>query len=143
MREYYQNNKDKFIKHSHASREEKNKQQRERYHNDPIYREKRKAEVRKTDKNTKREHHLRYEFGISTSIYNDILAEQYGVCAICGAKYSDKKNRRLHVDHDHVTDKVRGLLCSNCNTGLGNFKDNPELLQLAIDYLLKFKSVDE
>lgn len=51
------------------------------------------------------------------------------VCAICGGK------EKLVVDHDHETDKVRGLLCFFCNLGLGNFRDNPQLLKKAIEYL--------
>lgn len=55
-------------------------------------------------------------------------------CDICGGKTA-----RMAIDHDHDTGKVRGLLCSNCNTGLGLFEDNIEQLKTAIDYLLKAK----
>ena len=50
-------------------------------------------------------------------------------CAICGEEV------KLHVDHCHKTGKIRGLLCRNCNTSLGKFKDSPEILQNAITYL--------
>lgn len=56
---------------------------------------------------------------------------QGGVCAIC--ECPDKK--RLSVDHDHQTGKIRGLLCANCNLALGNFKDDPDRLAKAIVYL--------
>ena len=46
--------------------------------------------------------------------------------------------RRLAVDHDHVTGEVRGLLCMRCNIGIGQFQESPELLQAAIDYLNYF-----
>ena len=57
---------------------------------------------------------------------------QGGLCAICGRKQPEKW---LAVDHDHETGVIRGLLCSRCNSGLGQFKDNPDRLRLAADYL--------
>lgn len=58
-----------------------------------------------------------------------MLAEQGGRCAVCAERPAE------HVDHDHVTGKVRGLLCFNCNGGLGQFRDDPQILELAIEYL--------
>lgn len=60
-------------------------------------------------------------------------------CAICG-KLPGKTNggRPLAVDHDHKTGRVRGLLCENCNNGLGRFKDNPAFLREAVGYLEAF-----
>ena len=70
--------------------------------------------------------------------YDEALAANEGqeCCAICGALESNKiDTRRLNVDHDHETDKIRGLLCGLCNVGLGAFKDDVELLIKAINYL--------
>lgn len=61
--------------------------------------------------------------------------EQLGRCAICGTLEEDVPGKRLHLDHDHQSGRVRGLLCTNCNTGLGQFKDDPERLLAAIRYL--------
>lgn len=55
-------------------------------------------------------------------------------CAICGISEVDY-GKYLAIDHCHTSGKVRGLLCTGCNTGLGNFKDNPEFLAKAITYL--------
>lgn len=70
---------------------------------------------------------------MSPDMYHYLLKNQGGGCAICGAKPQGTKS--LPVDHDHATDRVRGILCQNCNTGLGHFKDKPELLRAAIAYL--------
>ena len=56
-------------------------------------------------------------------------------CEICGEEFTDSKF--THIDHCHETNEVRGILCSNCNTGLGKFKDNPDLLYNAIKYIKK------
>jgi hypothetical protein len=62
----------------------------------------------------------------------ELLSAQDGRCAICGA---ERGTRRLAIDHDHTTGFIRGLLCVRCNTGLGSFRDDPELLRKAIEYL--------
>lgn len=64
-----------------------------------------------------------------------LLAEQDGTCALCERTTADKTGRPLHVDHDHETGAIRGLLCSDHNTGLGKLGDNAAGLQAALDYL--------
>jgi len=75
--------------------------------------------------------HLQRRYDIGLGDYDDMWKAQGGVCKICGQA---EKKRRLAVDHDHETGKIRGLLCTNCNMGLGHFKDNPKLLDLAAQY---------
>lgn len=65
----------------------------------------------------------------------EMRERQRGLCAICGTPEPETPKGRLHVDHDHETGRVRGLLCSRCNTGIGQFKDDPVRLQAAITYL--------
>lgn len=72
-------------------------------------------------------------FGLTVSDYDQMLVAQGGVCAICKKQCSS--GRRLHVDHDHKTGVVRGLLCGRCNPALGAFDDSPALLAAAITYL--------
>ena len=67
--------------------------------------------------------------------YEQMYDAQNGKCAICESRIGNSRTGRLFVDHCHTTNKVRGLLCSNCNHGLGQFKDSPKLLQRAIEYL--------
>ena len=82
-----------------------------------------------------RAHNLKRVFGMSLEEYDEKLKAQDGVCAICGGLC--KSGKRLAVDHNHTTGKIRDLLCGNCNGGLGKFLDNPELLLKAADYLRK------
>jgi hypothetical protein len=78
---------------------------------------------------------LKREYGIKKADYDRMLEEQDGLCAICHQPNTHKKHKRLSVDHDHATGRVRGLLCHTCNVGLGAFKDNVEVLAQAIEYL--------
>jgi len=63
-----------------------------------------------------------------------MVDDQDGVCAICGEPPGGRW-KKLHVDHDHETGRVRALLCVSCNRALGWFRDNPEILRKAIVYL--------
>lgn len=76
---------------------------------------------------------LKREYGLSKKQYDDMFEAQKGLCAICFSL----SNIDLSVDHDHKTGVIRKLLCSDCNSGLGRFKDNPKFLHSAITYLLK------
>lgn len=78
--------------------------------------------------------YLRY-YGITIEQYEILLKNQNGGCAICFSP-TGSNGKRLSVDHNHETGEVRGLLCDDCNTGLGKFKDNPNLLAIAINYLV-------
>lgn len=80
-----------------------------------------------------RKHWLRNEYGLSLEGYETLLKKQNGVCAICHLPPED--GQRLHVDHNHITGKVRGLLCRHCNVGLGYFKEDPRLMSAAISYI--------
>ncbi len=82
-------------------------------------------------------HHKRrlQKYGIDDLIFNELLNQQNGKCAICKKDLPNKKS--LHIDHDHKSNKVRGLLCSSCNLGLGLMNDSVELLSSAITYLKK------
>ena len=79
---------------------------------------------------------LREKYGISLEDYNKMFANQNGCCAICG-RHQSQLPQPLFVDHNHSTEKVRGLLCCRCNHLLGNSLDNPEILLIAIEYLIK------
>jgi hypothetical protein len=76
-----------------------------------------------------RNYHLKHRYGITAEQYDQMLAGQDGLCALCHERPAE------HVDHDHLTNQVRGLLCSCCNQGLGNFRDSAATLRTAIGYL--------
>jgi len=73
-------------------------------------------------------------------LFDERLAAQNGVCAICGAEDAGGRGA-FHADHDHATETPRGVLCHRCNIALGHFRDNPEILQSAIEYLNKYSEV--
>lgn len=74
-------------------------------------------------------------YGIGWSDYCDMLSSQSGGCAICGRSPKENNGKRLSIDHDHETGKVRGLLCNRCNRCLGLLQDNPALTRRATVYL--------
>ena len=76
-----------------------------------------------------REYHLRRRYGITGAELNVKVQAQGGVCLLC------KERPAQHVDHDHLTGAVRGVLCSCCNQGLGSFRDRADVMRAAIDYL--------
>ncbi len=80
-----------------------------------------------------RRYHLR-QFGLDDASYGALLANQRFACALCG-RPSTLFKKKFSVDHDHKTGKVRALLCSSCNTGLGLFQDSPARLRRAARYL--------
>ncbi len=77
---------------------------------------------------------LEQRYGISLAEYEQLLADQDGCCGIC-ARHAELFGKPLSVDHDHATGRVRGLLCDDCNLGLGKFRDRIDLLEAAIAYL--------
>jgi hypothetical protein len=75
-----------------------------------------------------RDDHLEHRYGITVEDDERMLAEQRGLCALCQERAAE------HVDHDHLTGRVRGL-CFRCNQGLGKFRDRADVLRLAVAYL--------
>ena len=83
---------------------------------------------------TTNNYRLQQRYGIDTAGYEALLEAQNGACAICGdGECSD--GRKLHVDHDHDTGEIRGLLCYRCNAGIGLLRDDVTLVKKAVEYL--------
>jgi recombination endonuclease VII len=117
---------------------------------DPIRKEHRRLRKLKTQrirdlKNPRTEYKLkrllREKYGLTLEQFNKMVEDQNGLCAICGSPETAKHNRgkgkvrRLSIDHNHVTEKIRGLLCSNCNHMIGSARESLPILKAAIDYL--------
>ena len=107
--------------------------------------DKRTKEWREKNRTTLRHHtkkcNLRRNYGLTVGDYEELKSSQGNVCAICGKAErlvrKDGTPRELHVDHNHDTGKVRGLLCHYCNTGLGSFFEDETLFLKAVEYLKK------
>lgn len=76
-----------------------------------------------------RKYHMKRRYGLTPEEFDALVAEQGFLCPIC------LKRPAVHVDHDHRTGRVRGILCEMCNGGLGQFRDNPSTIENAIAYL--------
>ena len=79
--------------------------------------------------------HLRRTHGITIDDYEAMVVAQKGRCCICGRRPAQGKS--FHIDHDHVTNRIRGLLCGSCNYGLGLFAESPARLQRAAAYVTR------
>jgi len=141
MREYYAKHPEKFKTRTSEQRAKNNAARRKRYAESHVVRAKHKAEVkvwRQANPNKRKSQQLK-RYGITLEQYNAMLESQGGKCAIC--EYSDDIGSTMFpvVDHCHAIGEVRGLLCMNCNQGLGKFMDSIQFLQAAIKYLRKAK----
>lgn len=125
--------------YQHTCKKCQNAYSRDRRKNDPVWAAKqREANKEWRIKNPERTKDLCYRnrFGISLDKYEDLKKEQNNTCSICGLPEIDKV---LVVDHCHKTGKVRGLLCNNCNTAIGMFNDDIDIMSSAISYLINSK----
>lgn len=104
----------------------------------------RSREWNRTHKQYKRETNRQHLYGITQEEFDALLKAQDGRCAICRSKSPGmRKGKELdwHVDHDHITNIIRGLLCCDCNLGIAKFHDNPVFCMLAANYLFREREV--
>jgi hypothetical protein len=83
---------------------------------------------------------LKHYYGITIEVYEEMLRQQNGVCAICKnpervRKAGTQESKALSVDHDHRTGRIRGLLCTNCNTALGLLFENTTMCFAVVEYI--------
>lgn len=142
---YYQKNKEKVADQQRAyHKKHRSRLSRERK---AYYRKHRNRELALMKRWDERNPERRREIALRTRLkrynatmeqYNELLRKQKDVCAICGEK--DKRGCRLSLDHDHKHNRLRSLLCGHCNSGLGMFRDRPELCTAAAKYLRRHAS---
>lgn len=99
---------------------------------------------RRSDPEAKRREragHLMRKYGMTIEQYDSMLADQGGGCFICGRP--PREDISLHVDHDHSTGKVRGILCFCCNNALADFQEDPQLLIKAAGYVSQHANQEE
>ncbi len=108
---------------------EKKRKRWQRYYARPGVR----AHICEKSKASRKKHHLKSKYGLTIADVVEMQKQQGNKCAICGCKF----NKPHHIDHDHNTGAVRGLLCGECNLGLGKFRDSLFILKAAIQYLEK------
>jgi hypothetical protein len=89
---------------------------------------------REKNKGYFKNYYIQWRYGITTVEYNNMFTAQNGKCAICG-KHQSELTKTLAVDHDHKSSVVRGLLCQNCNAGIGFLNDDVDIIRAAADYL--------
>jgi hypothetical protein len=115
-------------------REKQNTAVRKRYAEDPEFRAKRKAAQRKRRLSTK--------YGLTVEEHAQMLSVQGGACLIC-RRSPRGRQKALCVDHCHSTGKVRGLLCSSCNSALGLLKEDVDRMQSMIRYVRDFNESED
>lgn len=103
--------------------------------------DKRKLQLKKeSKKDYNHNKHLKATYGITFNDYRKMFDEQHGCCKICG-RHQVEFQKRLSVDHNHVTGKVRALLCHNCNSILGDAREKIDVLEKAINYLKDYNGL--
>ena len=110
--------------------------QKDYYENNTESVKNRGKDWRKTNKNHSKNYDLMRNYGITSDQKQKMIEHQNNNCAICHTEFKNAKS--AHVDHCHTTGKVRAILCSGCNTGLGLFKESQENLKSAQKYLQKY-----
>lgn len=81
-------------------------------------------------------------YGLTQDDWDALVRKQRNRCAICKTDKPGGRGERWHVDHDHLTGQVRGLLCHRCNMGIGFFLDDPEVIKAAASYVTKHRQME-
>lgn len=126
----YRDNNEYNKRYYAKNREAQKERRKDYYHKHKYYKE---------NQHKWRDNQLKVKYGITLQDYYDMLGHQNHICKICPTPHSEDKKKGLHVDHCHASGRIRGLLCGQCNTALGGFKDSVELMERAIEYIKNSK----
>lgn len=143
MRKYYLANRPKF-RRTREQQEKVNQRRREKYATDSAYRDEQKRLVKaywQSNPRARKQQRIR-KYGLTLKEYDALLAAQGGKCAICRRSDFPGPTHFPFIDHCHSTGRVRGILCANCNHGLGKFKDDPDILIEAYEYIVTSRAMD-
>jgi len=147
MKEYYDKNKEKLNTQSRQFNKEYyrkykeiiNKKHRIYYCNNKNKVYEKQKEYRRNNKDIvkqrRRKNYLNSAYGLSTTELDNLLLAQNNRCAICNEPLDLQNSKNVHIDHDHKTGKIRGILCQKCNLAIGLLRDNPEYTKRATEYL--------
>jgi hypothetical protein len=136
IKQYYIENKDKIHKRRHLHYI-KNKNKIRKYRHKHYIKNKNKIkQYMLTHKDIYRSLRLKYRYGIVLIQKQKMIKDQNYKCKCCGQDLRLIKQRHIHVDHNHITNKVRGILCYPCNSALGLMKENPQLIQKLKNYAI-------
>lgn len=109
----------------------------------PLYKQTWRSNMRRSNWHGVNLEHIKTRYGLTLSEYEEMMYRQKGNCAACKRTLDVSKPKTSpHIDHDHVTGKVRGILCRMCNIGIGHFDDDTEAMLAAVSYLKKHKNPD-
>lgn len=128
-KEYNDSHKEEYAVYREENKDKINLWHKENYMNNRD----RKLEYNRAHREESKVAYIKRKYSIGVEEYNNILRGQNFKCAICGSEL--KLDRKTHVDHNHKTNYVRGILCENCNHGIGGFMDDPRLCIRAANYL--------
>lgn len=134
IREYNAKNREK-IRQGHKRWQENNPGRLQAYRK--AYHAKRLADDLAAVRAEQRAAWLAHRYGLTPDEYAEMVAAQHNRCAICGDTPTAGKS--LHIDHDHESGAVRGLLCGHCNRAIGLFRDSPDVIEMAAAYLRHFE----
>ena len=118
-KQYYFKNKDKHVEYR-FKRKDKIKEYNKEYN--------------LKNKEKKKEYALIKNYNLTIDEYNKMFTDQKGCCKICD-RHQNELSKRLGVDHNHTTGKIRGLLCDSCNTNIGKFNEDTRILNKMIEYI--------
>jgi hypothetical protein len=139
MRQYALDNKEKLDEYQKQYRLIHKEEMREYHKQHYIKHREEKREYKKqyniSHRKERRERGLKM-YGLTPEQYDEMFAKQNGCCAICG-KHQKRFKQTLNVDHNHITGKIRELLCHSCNSAIGLMKDSKIMLNKALLYLEK------
>jgi hypothetical protein len=111
---------------------------------EPIGNNKKKIKLSKKERKILvRDRNFKAKYGITLDQYNELFDRQNGRCAICKISEIESKRKKLHLDHDHSSGRIRGILCSSCNAAIGHSYENINILKNAVIYLKKYKNISE